>query len=410
MLPYLTAGLAPVPGTFKESPEDFRVEEIPAYEPCGEGEHLYIRFEKTRLTTRQAIDRIAKALGVPPLDCGIAGLKDAQAVTVQTLSVKGAAAQSAGMLELPDIRILAVSRHTNKLRMGHLRANRFVIKLRQVPDGREDDIRTVLEALQKRGVPHYFGEQRFGMRQDTGQVGRAIVLRDYETAVRLIAGKPRPEDPEQIREARTLFEAGDYEASSRLWSGGFRQCAQLCRSMQRTGGQAEKALFSLETSWLWFFITAFQSELFNQVLARRVETLGEVWPEELAMKPNGAVFRVEDPAVEQPRAERFEISPTGPLYGFKMIEPGGRQAEIEREVLAASGVKAEDFYRPGILKCPGARRALRFPLEDFTLQTGRDAAGPYVETGFVLPPGAYATTVLREVFKIGGRERPASSV
>lgn len=403
MLPYLTAALAPVPGTFKENPEDFRVEEIPAYEPSGEGEHLYVRFEKKRLTTRQAVDRIAKALGVPPLDCGIAGLKDAQAVTVQTLSVRGAESDTIHRLELPDIRILDVGRHTNKLRMGHLRANRFVIKLRQVPEEREGDVRAVLRMLQERGVPHYFGEQRFGMRQDTGQVGRAIVLRDYETAVRLIAGKPRPEDPEKIREARALFEAGDYRASAGLWSGGFRQCAQLCRGMERSGGNAEKALFSLETSWLWFFITAFQSELFNQVLARRIETLGELWPGELAMKPNGAVFRVEDAAAEQPRAERFEVSPTGPLYGFKMIEPQGRQAEIEKEVLDASGVRAEDFYRPGILKCPGARRALRFPLEDFTLQTGRDTAGTYMETGFVLPPGAYATTVLREIFKDGGR-------
>ncbi len=400
MLPYLTADIAPVPGAFKERPEDFRVEEIPLYEPCGEGEHLYLQFEKTKLTTRQAVDQVARALKVPPLDCGIAGLKDAQAVTVQTMSVKGVDAALAEKLEIPGLKVLNLNRHKNKLRMGHLRANRFEIKLRDVPQDRFEDVRRIFEILKQRGVPNYFGAQRFGMRGDTGKVGKAIVLRDYTLAVRLIAGMPGPSDPEKIHEARTLFDAGRFAESSHLWSSGFRQCAALCRAMERTGGQAEKALFSLDTAWLWFFITAFQSELFNDVLTRRLSSLEQIWTGDLAFKHvNGAVFLVEDAAAEQPRADAFEISPSGPLYGFKMIMPGGEQARLEAEVLAASGVKSEDFFRPGILKCQGARRALRFPLEDAAWQAGQDDAGEYFEVSFTLPPGAYATTVLREIFK-----------
>lgn len=399
---YLTASISPIAGIFKERPEDFWVEEIPAYEPCGAGEHVYLKFEKIKLTTRQAVDQIARALKVPPLDCGIAGLKDAQAVTVQTMSVKGIEAAAAEGLEIPGLKVLSVSRHTNKLRLGHLRANRFKIKLREVSRERSEDVCAVLEALKREGVPNFFGPQRFGMRKDTGKVGKAMVLRDYDQAVCLMAGMPEAGDPDIIREARTLFEAGRFLESSRLWTGGFRQCAQLCRAMERTSGNAEKSLLSLDTSWLWFFITAFQSELFNQVLARRLKTMSRIWPGDLACKHvNGAVFLVEDAALEQPRADAFEISPSGPLYGFKMIAPAGDQAVIEAEVLEASGVKSEDFFRPGILKCQGARRPLRFPLEEYSALQGEDAAGDYLEIGFMLPPGAYATAVLREIFKTG---------
>ena len=124
MLNYLTPSILPIAGVFKERPEDFWVEEIPAYEPCGTGEHVCLKFEKTRLTTRQAVDQVARALKVPPLDCGIAGLKDAQAVTVQTMSVKGVESAAAEGLDILGLKILSVSRHTNKLRLGHLRSNR----------------------------------------------------------------------------------------------------------------------------------------------------------------------------------------------------------------------------------------------------------------------------------------------
>lgn len=399
-LPFLTNDFAPVPGVIKEVPGDFCVEEIPAYEPCGSGEHLFVRFEKTGLTTRQAVDQLARALNLRPQDAGVAGLKDAQAVTVQTVSVSGVQAEAVEQVQIRGLKILSALKHKNKLRMGHLRGNRFRIKVRRVPPEREADIERVFEELCCRGVPNYFGPQRFGMRQDSWKTGRALVLKDALTAVRLIAGLPEPADPERIREARALFEAGRFSEAAGLWPAGFRQCSQLCRAMERSGGNPDKALSVMGSAWLWFFITAFQSHLFNQVLAARLEGLGTVLPGDLAYKhDSGAVFLVEDAAQEQPRAARFEISPSGPLYGFKMTEPAGEPAVLERRVLEASGVTTEDFYRAGILKCPGARRALRFKIEEPALQAGEDASGAYLELAFLLPPGAYATAVLREILK-----------
>src|SRR5713101_1227537 len=87
--PWLTRGLAGTGGRFVPSPDDFAVEELPLYEPSGEGEHLYLRIEKRGLTTREIVRRAVEGFGVAETDVGYAGLKDKHAVTVQTISVRG---------------------------------------------------------------------------------------------------------------------------------------------------------------------------------------------------------------------------------------------------------------------------------------------------------------------------------
>jgi len=115
-------------------------------------------------------------------------------------------------------------------------------------------------------------------------------------------------------------------------------------------------------------VNAFQSELFNRVLARRMPEIGKLESGDLAyLHRNGAVFRIssaEQAIAEQKRAELFEISPSGPLFGEKMIAAEGRPGQLEREVLAEAGVQAADFSRPEAGRQPGARRSLRVPLHE----------------------------------------------
>ncbi|MCJ7543378.1 MAG: tRNA pseudouridine(13) synthase TruD, partial [Phycisphaerae bacterium] len=110
-------------------------------------------------------------------------------------------------------------------------------------------------------------------------------------------------------------------------------------------------------------------------------------------------FTVTDPAAEQPRCQRFEISPTGPIVGYRGNLAEGQMGEIEREVLAAAEVNPNDFRRVGALKVKGGRRALRFALGAPTLTAGRDEAREFLELTFTAPSGCYATVVLREVMK-----------
>src|SRR5688572_26307343 len=112
------------PVVIRSSPDDFVVEEVPAYEPSGEGEHLYVCFRKRGLNTLEAVKRIAERLGVASRDVGTAGLKDRHAVTTQWASFPYPMARGVPAPEAiagDGIEVLAVRRHGNKLRTGHLR-------------------------------------------------------------------------------------------------------------------------------------------------------------------------------------------------------------------------------------------------------------------------------------------------
>jgi tRNA pseudouridine13 synthase len=120
---------------------------------------------------------------------------------------------------------------------------------------------------------------------------------------------------------------------------------------------------------------------------------------------NGACFTVEDAAKEQPRADAFEISPTGPLVGYRMTHPDGEPGRIEDEVLAESGLKTSDFKQSGKHRVKGARRSLRVKPTDIELAGGVDEHGPHITVAFTLPAGSFATVLLRELMKNDTAER-----
>src|SRR6266550_2589343 len=152
-LPYLTHDIPGIGGTIKNRAEDFFVQEVPLYEPSGEGEHVYCEIQKIGLTTFEAIGRIAKALGVSSREIGYAGMKDARAVTRQVLSIAGTTPDAVMSLKLPEVTVLWTARHGNKLRLGHLKANRFAIKIREVQPTNVLKLRPVINELTRRGVP-----------------------------------------------------------------------------------------------------------------------------------------------------------------------------------------------------------------------------------------------------------------
>ena len=132
MHPYLTADIPGCGGTIKESPEDFRVEEIPSYLPCGSGEHCYLTIEKNGITTLEAIRRIAQNLKIQERDIGYAGMKDAVGITRQTISIQWITPEKALALDLDGVKVVSAERHSNKLKLGHLKGNRFRIVIRGV--------------------------------------------------------------------------------------------------------------------------------------------------------------------------------------------------------------------------------------------------------------------------------------
>jgi len=293
-----------------------------------------------------------------------------------------------------------VSRHRTKLRPGFLRGNRFSLRLRDLPRARVGEVRDVLNLLVRRGVPNYFGAQRFGMRGDTWEVGRLLLAGDFTAAVELIAGRPTADDPAPVRRARELTAVGRYREAARAWPNGHADCARLCHLLSAAAGDAQRAIFGLDRSVLSFYVSAYQAWLFNRVLAHRLDGLDRLLPGDIAFShETGLCSLVAEPASEQPRAARFEISPTGPIVGFAMSTPEDEAKAVERRILTEAGCALNALPRSGPLRCVGGRRPLRFRPEDLGSECGSDGAGPYLELRFTLPPGCYATALLREICK-----------
>jgi len=398
-LPYLTAELPGAGGRLREKLEDFVVEEVPAYRPAGGGEHTWLFVEKTGISTLEAVRRMAQALGARQGDFGFAGHKDARGVTRQWFSIPRLETQRGWRLAAPGVRVLEVTRHGNRLKVGHLAGNRFEITLRGVVEDAESRARKIMNALARKGAPNWFGEQRFGARADSDLVGRELVRGSAEGALKQLLGSPRESDPDAEKSAREKFDAGDLAGALAAWPGKFRDEREALR--RRLGGAtAEQALMIWPKRLRFLFVSACQSRLFNAILAERLGELDRVEAGDLAfLHRNGAVFKVEDAAREQPRAASFEISPSGPLFGYKVLLADGRPGEIERRALAGSGLDLEMFKNPLALKARGERRALRIPLGETSVL----AAGAGAERGLVLkfglPAGSFATAVLREVTK-----------
>jgi tRNA pseudouridine13 synthase len=312
------------------APEDFLVEELPLYAPADEGGHTFVRVEKRLRTTEEVARALARAAGVRPSEVGYAGRKDRVAVASQWLSVPGLDPAAALALSGPGFRVLEARRHRHKLRTGQLRANRFRIVVRDLAPAALEGLAERAAELERRGLPNRFGEQRFGAGGANAERARA-----------LLAGEGRW--PRDRREAR-------------------------------------------------FLLSSLQAAVFNEVLARRPLPLDAVEVGDLAVVcASGGLFAVEDAAREQPRAERFEISATGPVFGTRMPEPAGAPAERERAAAAAHGVDLGGFRPPPGLRARGARRPLRVRPEGLRCEP----AGPgAVALAFELPAGSYATQLV----------------
>nr|WP_320049674.1 tRNA pseudouridine(13) synthase TruD [uncultured Desulfuromonas sp.] len=393
---YLTEHFPGTGGTIKESAEDFIVEEIPAYDPCGEGDHLYLRVEKQGMSTFAMIQRVASALKVKEKEIGYAGLKDSKAITRQTISLPLVNENRLSTLDLEGITILDAKRHTNKLRLGHLRGNRFFIRIHDVVADADQRALDILHILEHTGVPNFFGPQRYGVFGTNHLVGQAILQGEFKTATDLIIGDPATISNERWQTAAAAYHAGDIDQALQAFPGRFRDERRLLHSLLK-GLSHQQAVLGLPRKLLRLFLSAYQSHFFDRQVAMRLETLDVLWPGDIAyIHAKGACFRVEDPHTEQPRVDRLEISPTGLLPGHKAMEAHGQTGILEQSLLEKEQITSDRFTALPGLKLSGERRPLRVPLHQASCQQEDDTC---LTVSFALPTGSFATSVLREITK-----------
>jgi tRNA pseudouridine13 synthase len=396
---YLTAEVPGTGGTIKGTPEDFLVEEIPAYEPIGAGEHCYALIEKRGIATLEALRRLSRALGVQERDLGYAGMKDAIGVTRQSVSIPRVLPETVLSLQIPGITVVSAKLHGNKLRLGHLKGNRFRIRVRGSAPGALSYAEEAIGMLSLKGVPNRFGSQRFGVQGNSHRIGAAMLRGDLKAAVETLIGDPKAVTDERWRQAIEAFRLGGLAESLALFPGQFRVEREIIARLLKHPEAFDKAFHTVQPRLKRLYLSAFQSFLFDQVLELRMANLAEVATGDIAFKhENGACFLVQDGAAEAPRVASFEISATGPMFGCTMMEPAGAQGELERGVLVAQGLTPESFNLAGALRMEGERRPLRVPLQGASV---KEEGGDLV-VSFSLPRGSYATSVMSEIMKDGG--------
>lgn len=288
-------------GRLRASAEDFRVDEIAGFEPSGAGEHLLLTIRKRGMTTPQAARRIAAWAGVAEMGVGYAGLKDRHAVTTQRFSVHlpKRVAPDLAVLQDDDLQVLDSAWHARKLPRGALAGNRFTLVLREVAgDAAAAEAR--LQAIRERGLPNYFGVQRFGRGGD-----------NVESARRMFAG-------------------------------------------QRVRREQRSMLLSAARSEL------FNRVLSARVEAGNWDTglPGEVW----MLDGSASVFgpQAMDETL-QARLAAFDIHPTGPMWGRGELRSQDVVAALEAAIAGAEPELCAGLEAAGLRQ---ERRALRIRASD----------------------------------------------
>ncbi|MEZ4862081.1 MAG: tRNA pseudouridine(13) synthase TruD [Caldilineaceae bacterium] len=342
-IPYLTGALPGIGGQLRATAEHFIVEELPLYEPVGEGQHLYVNLTKSGLTTKDVQRALERRFGLPQGAVGFAGLKDKYARTTQTFSipvdpraaVDGASVAQQIAEQLP-VTVNWTRLHKNKLKAGHLLGNRFRILVTDLALPMPEAIeraQAIAQALKQRGIPNFFGAQRFGHHGANVAKGLGIL------------------------------------------QGSYRE----------------------RNSWLRkFLVSSYQSYLCNRYLARRIEmgAFDRLLAGDVAKKyATGGMFDVVDVEAEQPRYTAHEISFTAPLLGAKLWAAKDEAGALEAAIAAESPVTQEMWQKARV---DGTRRMGRLLASD--LQISQHELG--IVFDFSLPKGAFATTVLREFMKV----------
>ncbi len=285
-LPFVADPLPGIGGTIKATPDHFVVEEVLPYAACGEGEHVYVTFRRTGWNTADAARIMQKRLGLAPSDVGWGGRKDKTAVVVQTLSfrcgVKHPLSEVREALADLPFEILGIDRHLNKIKTGHVAANRFTVI---VSDPITDALQLALaiaDQLKQTGVPNFYGPQRFGHGLKNIHKGFALFS----------PGKMKPRDTFMV-------------------------------------SVVQSALFNI---WLK---KRMETGDYRRLLA------GDI----VKKTDTGGMFIVDDPVIESPRFAAGEIVYTGPIYGFKMKAAIHAAGEREATFLDRFSLTPEDFRR-----------------------------------------------------------------
>jgi tRNA pseudouridine13 synthase len=426
-------------GVIRQSVDDFSVEEVlvdgskakteKAAEsqvlgasPCRQ-RYLLCVLVKRNWDTFIAIKNIARQLGISQKQIHIAGIKDAKAVTAQHITIEQGSMEDVSKINVKDIEIRPVGYFRDKLSPYYLLGNNFNIRINAIyhPESTiEKRIAATIRELEAiGGIPNFFGHQRFGTtRPITHLVGKAIVKGGFEEAVMLSLAQPSAHEHPSSRQARRELQLKqDFKQALQNFPKQLRYERLMLSYLVEKPEDFIGAFKRLPIRLQALFVQAYQSYLFNRFLSERIRNgfslnTAEVGDYLVNVERSGLpMIKAGKMAGADALAETNESIKTGrmriaiPLVGIKQRLSQGAMGQIEKQVLEAEGIKAENFRIDAIptISGRGELRAIVSPIKDFKVHNISRLADNLkehqAELNFMLLRGSYATVLLREIMK-----------
>jgi len=299
------------------------------------------------------------------------------------------------------VRVLAAEKAERRLRLGALAGNRFSLFLRRFPSESEGAARRVLDTIASRGMPNWFGPQRFGFAGRGHELGRLLLAREFPEYIQTLCSEdhaPHTEPSRELCRRVTTLTRASHKSCGTLARDLDPDLGDIARQLARRPLDWESAARAIALPLRSLHLSAFQALLFNEILGKRLSHFDDVRPGDVVWKhENRACFVAEEDDPDLPaRVASMEVSATGPLFGHKLLLGSGEPLAEEQAIFDREGLVLKDMK--GEMPVPnlsGARRPMRVPVTElkFELVDG----GAHLQ--FFLPAGAYATSLVEELRK-----------
>jgi tRNA pseudouridine13 synthase len=414
-------------GRLKERFEDFVVQEItsdqkilsieewpekPITQPIDGERSRFLTFtvQKMGLATMDVATILASSLKISRNHVTYAGLKDKRAVTVQSMSVPARSAETLTSLELSRIAIRDIRYTRAPIQIGDLWGNHFRIHLKDITV----DTNTAVEStkyLRNTPILNYFGVQRFGLtRPYTHLVGKALVKRDYESAVRIMLTTTSEYETEELTQIRNKL-SEDLIPTEKIIESfpmDLNYEKDVMKHLMNRPGDFEKAVLKIPPRVLTLQVHAFQSYMFNRMLSKRAKVgLSFNRPEvgdfliklDEAHSGRDSWLFVTDSSLEERerQVESGDFGLAGIVPGYSSRLPPSRQTDILIQILKDEDVQLQEFRNSKMksLDAPGGLHLTSILLTDIE-SSAKDEG---ISVQFSLRKGSYATVVMREIMK-----------
>jgi tRNA pseudouridine13 synthase len=378
----------------KVRPEDFIVEELTTIPVMHRGPYTLVRLTKRYWNTLDAIDYIARHTSIPCQRFARAGLKDRYALSTQYLTIKGPWRKA---FRAKNIQITPVGYTDQPMSAQFMRGNRFSITLRDCSTKELYCIENNASQVRAHGFVNYFDEQRFGSaRHKKGFFARSLMRKHYEGALKLLLCYPYKEDGKQERQFKRYC--------NEHW-GHWRECLPRTPSRYRKvittlvqyPAQFKRAIKTIDREFLNLYLLAYQSYLFNETVGKYLEMQNI---DTIRVRYNMGVFVF----LKNQLPVRFKTHETIPLVNDKTTLRGDIKTVVD-SILEREGIRLKDFSLRK-MRFRGVRfksflRPLIIYPKQFTIERPQDdelyPSRKKVTLKFDLPPGAYATLVIKRL-------------